>query len=629
MHSYKCIFSKNDNLKNIEIAPLIETQEAFNLNIYRLKSGVNNYIHNFEKIILFKYNFSFDNNYISKLDPFVDNENDTNLNYFSKDNQIFTAYRNKYIKGMNISTEEDIIKPLEEIKIDNDNDIYGSIDKINQRWLNKKKCTRIISRPDIDNYKLHLYLKNCLEIPLISQAFNEFVKQKIKSIENDNITIQKPIIDSTFDELTLEIYRSFKEDNITINKIKFNTEIFIHESIETINNIYNNKNLLNMEILKDYSPHCNINIDILNDVNININYEKFKKWKEDKINKKKCTRILARPDIDNYKLHLTSKKFLEIPLISQAFDEFVKQKIKSTEIDNVIIKKPMIDSTFDEFTLEIYRSFKGDNIVINKIILETQIFIHESIESINNIYTNQNIINMEIAQDYSNQCNVKIDILNDVDINNNYEIFKKWKEDKINKKNKYICSGDASIELMKSNLTKDKFNNPKTSLLYNLSLQLNEINSKNMNDFNNINNLKLTMTKSENYNFSKCAKKLKDEIDLSLSNKNTFNSKFDSINKLKSEKLRMKKKLSSINSKNNENLEKNNEYENIMRQMKKSENDLNKKRKRIYINKIKAEQDNKFEQEMKRNKKYNMIYPILVVIISLLFSAYKHFSNDE
>ena len=481
LHSYICIHSKNDNLKNIEIAPLIKTEESFNLNKDRLRSGVDNYIHNFEKIILFQYNFSFDNNYISKLDPFVDNENDINLNYFSKDNQIFTAYRNKNIKGINLCKEEDILKPLEEIKIDNENDIYGSIDKINQRWLNKKKCTR----------------------------------------------------------------------------------------------------------------------------------------------------ILARPDIDNYKLHLTSKKFLEIPLISQAFDEFVKQKIKSTEIDNVIIKKPMIDSTFDEFTLEIYRSFKEDNIVINKIILETQIFIHESIESINNIYTNQNIINMEIAQDYSNQCNVKIDILNDVDINNNYEIFKKWKEDKINKKNKYICSGDASIELMKSNLTKDKFNNPKTSLLYNLSLQLNEINSKNMNDFNNINNLKLTMTKSENYNFSKCAKKLKDEIDLSLSNKNTFNNKFNSINKLKSEKLRMKKKLSSINSKNNENLEKNNEYENIMIQMKKSENNLNKKRKRIYINKIKAEQDNKFEQEMKRNKKYNMIYPILVVIISLLFSAYKHFSNDE
>ena len=480
LHSYKCIFSKNDNLKNIEIAPLIETQEAFNLNIYRLKSGVNNYIHNFEKIILFKYNFSFDNNYISKLDPFVDNENDTNLNYFSKDNQIFTAYRNKYIKGMNISTEEDIIKPLEEIKIDNDNDIYGSIDKINQRWLNKKKCTRIISRPDIDNYKLHLYLKNCLEIPLISQAFNEFVKQKIKSTENDNITIQKPIIDSTFDELTLEIFRSFKEDNITINKIKFNTEIIIHESIETINNIYNNKNVLNMEIVQDYSPHCNINIDILNDVNININYEKFKKWKEDKINKK----------------------------------------------------------------------------------------------------------------------------------------------------NKYICSGDASIELMKSNLKKDKFNNPQTSLLHNLSLQLNEINSKNMNDINN-NNLNLTMNKSANFNFSKCAKKLKDEIDLSLSNKNTFNSKLVSLNKLKSERLRMKKKLSSINSKNDENLEKNNEYENIMRQMKKSENDMNKKRKKIYINKIKAEQENNFDQEIKRDKKYNMIYPILIVIISLLFSTYKHFSNED
>ena len=478
LHSYTCIFSKNNNLKNIEIDPLVEKQDKFKLNIDRLKSGVDNYIHNFEKIMLFKYNFSFDNNYISKLEPFVDDENDINLNYFSKDNQIFTSYRNKNIKGINLSTEEDILKPLEEIKIDNDNDIYGSIDKINQRWLNKKKCTRTIARPDIDNYKLHLNIKKSLEIPLISQVFDEFVKQKIISTEMDNVIIQKPIIDSTFDEFILEIYRSFKEDNIAINKIKLDTEIFINESIESINSVYNNKNILNMKIVQDYSPKCNINIDILNNV----------------------------------------------------------------------------------------------------------------------------------------------------DINNNYEKFKKWKEDKINRKNKYICSGDASIELMKSNLTKDKFNNPKTSLLHNLSLQLNEINSKNINDNNN---LKLTMNKSANYNFSKCAKKLKDEIDLSLSIKNNFNSKLDSLNKLKSEKLRMKKKLSSINSKNNENLEKNNEYENIMRQMKKTENDINKKRKKIYINKVKAEQDNNFEQEIKRVKKFNMIYPILIVIISLLFSTYKHFSNED
>ena len=481
LHSYLCIFSKNNNLKNLEIASLIKTPEAFNLNSERLKSGVNNFIHNFQKIMLFKYNFSFDNNYITKLEPFVDDENDINLNYFSKNNQIFTAYRNKNIKGMNLCTEEDILKPLEEIKIDNDNDIFGSIGKINQRWLNKKKFTRKLARPDIDNYKLDLNLKKSLEIPLISQAFNEFVKQKIKTIEIDNINIQKPNIDLTFDKFTTEIYRSFKEDKIYLNKMEFETEIFIDGSIEAINNFYNNKNLFNMEIKQDYSSKCNIDINILNDVDINANYEKFKKWKEDKINKKK----------------------------------------------------------------------------------------------------------------------------------------------------KYICSGDASIELMKSNLKTDNYNNPQTSLLHNLSLQLNEINSKNVNDINNSGQLKLTMNKSENYDYSKCAKKLKDEIDLSLSNRNTFNSKMDTLNKIKSEKLRMKKKLSSINSKNNENLEKNYEYQNIRRQMKKSEDDINKKRRKIYVNKIKAEQDKNFEEEIKRDKKFNMIFPILIVIISLIFSTYKHFSNDD
>ena len=481
LHSYLGIFSKNNNLKNLEIASLIKTPEAFNLNSERLKSGVNNFIHNFQKIMLFKYNFSFDNNYITKLEPFVDDENDINLNYFSKNNQIFTAYRNKNIKGMNLCTEEDILKPLEEIKIDNDNDIFGSIGKINQRWLNKKKFTRTLARPDIDNYKLDLNLKKSLEIPLISQAFNEFVKQKIKTIEIDNISIQKPNIDLTFDKFTTEIYRSFKEDKICLNKMEFETEKFIDGSIESINNFYNNKNLFNMEIKQDYSSECNIDINILNDVDINANYEKFKKWKEDKINKKK----------------------------------------------------------------------------------------------------------------------------------------------------KYICSGDASIELMKSNLKTDNYNNPQTSLLHNLSLQLNEINSKNVNDINNSGQLKLTMNKSENYDYSKCAKKLKDEIDLSLSNRNTFNSKMDTLNKIKSEKLRMKKKLSSINSKNNENLEKNYEYQNIRRQMKKSEDDINKKRRKIYVNKIKAEQDKNFEEEIKRDKKFNMIFPILIVIISLIFSTYKHFTNDD
>ena len=481
LHSYNCIFSENDNLKNIDIASLVETPDAFKLNIDRLKSGVDNYIHNFKKIMLFKYNFSFDKNYIKKLEPFVDDEKDINLNYFSKENQIFTAYKNKNIKGLNLCNAEDILKPLNEIKIENENDIYGSIDKINQRWMNKKKCTKIFHNPDIDNDKLLLCSKNYSEIPLISQAFNEFAKQKIRSMETDNIIIKKPNIDSTFDEFTTEIYRSFKEDNISINKMKLETDAFIIESIEKINNIYNNKNIYNMEINREYSPKCNIDIDILNNEDINLNYENFKKWKEDKINKR----------------------------------------------------------------------------------------------------------------------------------------------------NKYLFSGDASIELMKSSLIKDNFNNPQTSLLYNLSNQLNEINSKSINDINNSSNLKLTMNKSVNYNFSKCAKKLKDEIDLSLSNKNSFFNKKGALNKMKSENLRMKKKLSSINSKKSENYEKNNEYENIMRQMKKSEEEMNKKRRKILVNKIKTEQDNNFEKEIKREKKLNMIYPILFFIISLVFFTHKHFSNSD
>ena len=118
----------------------------------------------------------------------------------------------------------------------------------------------------------------------------------------------------------------------------------------------------------------------------------------------------------------------------------------------------------------------------------------------------------------------EIDTLEDLNINIFYEKFKNWKKSKIKKKNDYIYSGKASVELTKSTLINNIYDNPKTSILHNLSLQLNEINNKNGNDNKNLN---LTIMKSANFNYSNCAKKLKNEIDLSLSNKNTFNSKIE------------------------------------------------------------------------------------------------------
>ena len=463
LNIYKCLEPKYEKLKKLEFESLVNPKGSFVSNKERLKQGMNKFLLNYENIILSKYCFSFDNSNIKKLDPFVDNPNDININYFSKRNQIFLAYERKNIKSLTFNSEEDIQKPITEIKIDNEDDIYGSISKINQRWLLKKKFTKKIKEPKTDDYKIYYSIKNSLEIPLVTQVFEEFVKQKIKYFQNDHDLIQKPNLDTIQTPFVTEIYFSFKGDNIKSQKINLDTDIFIQDSIEEINKIYNDKYLLKMDTKYEY-----------------------------------------------------------------------------------LIK-------------------------INKSIFS----FHEK------------------------------------DINENYEKYKKWKNDRINRKIKYIFSENSSLELKKSAKS-------------HITFQLNEFNDKSNNDKDN---LKLTKFKSTNNNYQKYAKN-KDEIDLSLSNKNNIiNSKLG-VFKNKSENLGMKKKLSSFHSQNNEYEEKNSEYKNMMKKIKKSKEEINKKRRKMYADKIRQQQDNEFEQEIKKENNYRIIYPILFVIIPFMYSFFRYYWND-
>ena len=463
LNIYKCLEPKHEKSKKLEFESLVNLKGSFDSNKERLKQGMNKFLLNYENIILSKYCFSFDNSNIKKLDPFVDNPNDININYFSKRNQIFLAYERKNIKSLTFNSEEDIQKPITEIKIDNEDDIYGSISKINQRWLLKKKFTKKIKEPKTDDYKIYYSIKNSLEIPLVTQVFEEFVKQKIKYFQNDHDLIQKPNLDTIQTPFVTEIYFSFKGDNIKSQKINLDTDIFIQDSIEEINKIYNDKYLLKMDTKYEY-----------------------------------------------------------------------------------LIK-------------------------INKSIFS----FHEK------------------------------------DINENYEKYKKWKNDRINRKIKYIFSENSSLELKKSAKS-------------HITFQLNEFKDKSNNDKDN---LKLTKFKSTNNNYQKYAKN-KDEIDLSLSNKNNIiNSKLG-VFKNKSENLGVKKKLSSFKSQSEENEEKNSEYKNMMKKIKKSEDEINKKRRKMYADKIRQQQDNEFEQEIKKENNYRMIYPILFVIIPFMYSFFRYYWND-
>ena len=221
------------------------------------------------------------------------------------------------------------------------------------------------------------------------------------------------------------------------------------------------------------------------------------------------------------------------------------------------------------------------------------------------------LLKMDTKYEYLIKINKSIFSFLEKDINENYEKYKKWKNDRINRKIKYIFSENSSLELKKSAKS-------------HITFQLNEFKDKSNNDKDN---LKLTKFKSTNNNYQKYAKN-KDEIDLSLSNKNNIiNSKLG-VFKNKSENLGVKKKLSSFKSQSEENEEKNSEYKNMMKKIKKSEDEINKKRRKMYADKISQQQDNEFEQEIKKENNYRMIYPILFVIIPLMYSFFRYYWND-
>ena len=410
------LLKKSNNIKNVDYNSLMKD---FEQNKENIKIGINNYLRKANEIILYKYEFDFDKVNTNELNIFVDDKNDINTDYFSKNNSIFKAYQKKNIKSINISSKEDIQKSNNEIN----GDIFGNITKINHRWLNKQKCTKKINEPKIDNYKIHYNIWNTLELPVIE--------------------------------------------------------------LEEINNIYNTKYHLNMTILSQNVTKCDI--DVLGDINLNDNYEKFKEWKNE----------------------------------------------------------------------------------------------------------------------------LKI------------------------KKNKYICSGNASIELMKSTLVNNSYNNPKTSLLHNLSLKLNEIDNKNSHD-----NINLTIHKSADFylsnlglnksNNSISAQKLQEEIKLSLNNINTYSSKFLALNKNKSEVLRCKKKFSSLNSGIRENDIKG-EYDcnMMMKQMKAAEKKIERKSRKILNNKIKIQNEKNMEKEINRENKYRMLTTLFMTALPLIYFAYKNLWSFE
>ena len=117
------------------------------------------------------------------------------------------------------------------------------------------------------------------------------------------------------------------------------------------------------------------------------------------------------------------------------------------------------------------------------------------------------------------------------------------------------------------------------------------------------------------------------ELNRSLVNRYTFNSKNDIINLSNSQVITKNKSANSdiLSTKSKINKDK---FEKMMKKINKTNNDINKREKKMYINKIKAEQDNKLEKEIKKQRIFKFLYPIFFAIIPLTITLYNKFTQE-
>jgi hypothetical protein len=339
------------------------------------------------------------------------------------------------------------------------------------------------------------------------------------------------------------------------------------------------------------------------------------------INKLKYTRSFKKSEIGNYSINI---RINMLPIFMDNIHELYEQSnIKSFQVDNdAKCQKCNIDDKLDNIFTEIFYSFKNDNKYSSKSNFD-EIFAEDSIEDIHMDYSNKYFAYVDLY-DYSNRND--IDIFDDIDINIIHEQFKIYKNKRIKQKQKYLCDGEASIELMKTTFTDNKYNNSQTSLLHSISNDL--INISNITNNEEIKNI---ANKSENLSKNgpmlRSTKKLMNELNRSLINRYTFNSKNDINNQSDSHVLSLNKKGVKNEKLINKREKEKNRFENMMKKIKKKNDDINKKEKKMYNNKLKAEQENNFQKELKKERIFKLLYPFILFVIPLSITLYNKFTQ--
>lgn len=426
---------------------------------------------------------------------------------------------------------------------------------------------------------------------------NDILKRKkYKNIfeQNKNMLNEKPIIE--LNENKNECLISYQ---IIIKKLLLFDNIFSFDK-NTIKklDITNNINIKYFDSNKIINSYKRKNLKLF-DLNNNDTVKKMNLILEEnekndtifsnnqkRLVKKGFTKRIEKPEADNEKLNLKSNIF-HLFLI----ENISKNKFKSFSLQNNINEKIKINKGVNIFNKIIY-TYKKDINTSRKIKIPKE----NSIKEINNYYSRKNLIKIYSPNNLYSKKD-ELDIFNDIDIDNNYKLYKKFKNNKRKKMNKFLKSGKASTFLVNNN---DLKMNIAYSQVYYSS------------NYNNIEN-------KTDFSLKKDNKKFKNQL---------FNSTLNLSNKNKTEIIK-KSNMNYLDLGFNDNEKEKKDSIIILKKIMKNNNEINRKNKKVYINKLKKDQDNKFEQELKKEKRFKFLFPIFFSVIPLFYALYQKFIVEE
>jgi hypothetical protein len=306
--------------------------------------------------------------------------------------------------------------------------------------------------------------------------------------------------------------------------------------------------------------------------------------------KKGFTKRIEKPVIDNEKINVNCNIFH--PLLIENIN---KKKFKSFSLQNNINEKIKIKINKDmNIFSQIIYIYKQDINTSRKIKIPKE----NSIEEVNDYYSRKNLIKI-LSSNILYSKKDDLDIFNDIDLDYNYKLYKKFKDKKRKKMNKFLKSGKASTFLVNNDNL--KMNIAHSQAYYN-------------SNYNNIVN-------KEDLFLKKDSKKFK-----SLQFNSTSN--FSNKNKIEFTK-KSNKNYSDLGSNDNNNEKEKEDSGIILKKIMKTNSEIKRKNKKVYINKLKVEQDNKFEQELKKEKRFKYLFPIFFSVIPLFCALYQKFIIEE